>query len=284
MTSVAFWTSCSKDEELVAITGNVAPPDETIEEVVVSNYIQKTYIALLGRKPVETEQESSIAQLKAANLSHSSREAFVANVLSSNEAEYHESEFTRMTSEYLNGLDSADFASDKAILEFAITLTTNPLEIALYEHEIMRLDILIGLEARLKSKSVNIVESHQILVDNFEYDQINMGTENFVVSLFQNFCHRYPTVYELTEGKNMVDGKSALLFAKEGKSKSELISIFFNHAEYFEGEVRTNFLRFLYREPTNDEIALLAPKYQQDQKYEDLLKYILTLDEYVGIK
>ena len=285
----SVFSSCSKDEEMITVPDNVAPIDETIEEVTISNYVQKTYIALLGRKPTETEQNDGFDALKEANVSLESRQSFVSGILSASasstiEAEYFESEFTRMRSEYLNGLDSADFAGDKAILEFAKTLTANPLEIALYDYEIARLDLLIGVEAQLKSKSVNVIECHKVLVNNFEYDQINMGTENFVVSLFQNFYHRYPTTYELTEGKNMVDGKSALLFTKEGKTKDNLIDIFFSHGEYFEGEVRTNFLRFLYREPTNDEIALLAASYQQNQDYQEVQKYILTLDEYVGLE
>lgn len=274
--------SCSKDDEIVIVKDNVAPPDHTIEEVVISNYVQKLYIALLGRKPSSSEQSQGFDQLKAANVSAESRAALIDQILGN--AEYFDSEFNRMRSEYLNDLDSADFAGDKIILEFAKTLTSNPLEIALYDFELARLDNLIALEANLKSGNYNFVQSHQVLVNNLEYDQINMGSENFVVSLFQNFFMRYPTAEELAEGKNMVDQKSALMFAKEGNSKDDLIDIFFAHGEYFEGQVRGNYIRFLYREPSDDEIALLATSYEKNKNYKEMQKYILSLDEYVGLK
>ena len=46
--------SCDKTEE-VYIEGNVAPPDETIENVIIENYLNKLYISLLGRKATDEE-------------------------------------------------------------------------------------------------------------------------------------------------------------------------------------------------------------------------------------
>ena len=55
------------------------------------------------------------------------------------------------------------------------------------------------------------------------YDEINMGTENFVVSIFQNFFHRYPTAAELYSASNMVDGNQSTIFNTNGSSKKDFI-------------------------------------------------------------
>ena len=52
-----------------------------------------------------------------------------------------------------------------------------------------------------------------------------MGTENYVVSMFQNFLHRYPTLAEL-KTQHMVDGEQANCFGVNGDSKSNLMIYF----------------------------------------------------------
>ena len=39
-----------------------------------------------------------------------------------------------------------------------------------------------------------------------------MGTENFVVSIYQHFYHRYPTDHELEQASDMVDRQWGLLY------------------------------------------------------------------------
>ena len=87
----------------------------------------------------------------------------------------------------------------------------------------------------------------KIVVDNLIYDEINMGAENYVVSLFQNFLLRYPTAVELESGVAIFGGVPGILFTSSAKNKDELINVFFDYAEYYEGQVRINYLRFLYR-------------------------------------
>lgn len=273
--------SCSKDEDEL-VEGNIAPPDNTIEEVVVNNYVQKLYIALLGRKATIDEKNSSVNALKASNLSVESRYSLISTVLAN--IEYFDNEYAIMRSDYLNNADSASYAEAKGIMELAITLTVNPIEIAFWENELKRIEPLIALENDLASESKSIKEAHKVIVDNYVYDLINMGSENYVVSLFQNFMHRYPTDAELEAGKNLFDQKPDVLFAISAKSREELVALFFNDLEYYEGQVITSFLRFLYREPTDDEIVLLANQYKNGGDYKSIQKYILALDEYVGIE
>jgi hypothetical protein len=48
-------SSCNNDRDAILVEGNIAPPDPTIEMVIVEGYINKLYISLLGREPSVNE-------------------------------------------------------------------------------------------------------------------------------------------------------------------------------------------------------------------------------------
>lgn len=278
----AMFSSCKKEEETIYVPDNVAPDDETIEEVTYSNYVQKLYISLLGRKPTDSENTAAIAELKAKKLNYEGRNDLINSI--TNQDSYYDNEYSIMRADLLHNADSASFEESKQTLEFALTLTANPIEIAFIQVALDKIEPLIALEANLINGNKSIKEAHGIVVDNNVYDQINMGAENYVVSLFQNFLLRYPTTAELESGIDIYEGIPGVLFTSSAKNKDELINVFFNYKEYFEGQVRINYLRFLYREPTSDEIVLLANEYQSSGDYVAMQSYILSLDEYAGVE
>ncbi len=110
-----------------------------------------------------------------------------------------------------------------------------------------------------------------------------MGSLNFVVSLYQNFLRRYPTENELNNGIVMVDGDFAIVFQQSGNSKSDFINIFFASNDYFEGQVRDLYLRYLFREPTSSESATLTIQYKNSKDYKALQRTILATNEFIGI-
>jgi len=121
-------------------------------------------------------------------------------------------------------------------------------------------------------------------VNNYFYDQINMGTQNFILSLFETFCGRYPTKSELAAATRMVDGQSSIAFFEEGGSKADFINIFFRSNDYYEGQVYLIFRAYLYRRPTQTEMTKLAADFRATNNLKTLQKYVLSLDEYVGLK
>lgn len=280
--AVLFLASCEKETEVVTVSDNVAPPDSTIENITIDNYVQKLYISLLGRKATDDELSTGITNLTNADLSQESREDLFDEVIQSDE--YYDNQFATMRSEYLSNADSSTFAEAIWVLEFSKTLTEEQVLIDFYDAALAKMQPLVTLEDDLRNGTKSVKEAHKIICDNYVYDQINMGSENYVVSLFQNWMLRYPTAAELDGGKSMYDGQSGVLFTETAVGRDGLVDLFFDHLEYYEGEVRTNFLKFLYREPTDDEIALLASEYQSTGVYLNIQKYILTSDEYIGIE
>ena len=110
-----------------------------------------------------------------------------------------------------------------------------------------------------------------------------MGTENFVVSMFQHFLYRYPTDDELTQSKQIVDGFEGVVFLQTGHIKDDFLNIFFGCNNYFEGQVRDLYMRYLFREPTSVEMSDKAASYKKSLNYKALQKEILSTNEYAGI-
>ena len=135
----------------------------------------------------------------------------------------------------------------------------------------------------MNAGTISVIGLQQRCAYNYFYDQINMGTENFVVSMFQNFLYRYPTDDELTQSKQIVDGFEGVVFLQTGHTKDDFLTIFFGCNNFFEGQVRDLYLRYLFREPTSVEMSDKASIYKNSLDYKALQKSILASNEYAGI-
>lgn len=273
-------SSCKKyDEEVVP--NNIAPPDQTITTTTIENYVNKSYISLLGREPDSIEYATGISTLKQNNLSSANRTTFLNQVLS--KPDYYSHLFDINNSELLNTLDTNEITQKLAIFQFLLTDSTYYVAWGYLQTEIDRLLIMQQAYPQLQNGTSAIVDLHRTLVNNYFYDQINMGSLNFVVSLYQNFLRRYPTQNELNSGIDMVDGKNAIVFQQTGKSKTDFINIFFSTNDYYEGQVRNLYLRYLFREPTSTESASLTIQYKTSHDYKQLQRALLTTNEFIGI-
>jgi len=132
----------------------------------------------------------------------------------------------------------------------------------------------------LYNETKTVQQLHQEVVNNSIYDDINMGTENYVISVFQNFLFRYPINSELEESKKIVDDKQGILFLQPGKGKSDFINIFFNNPSYYEGQVIYLHKKFLFRSPTSTELNSFTQKFLNNQDYISLQIEILASEEY----
>ncbi len=279
--AIAFSIVSCKKESNEYIEGNVAPPDNTIETVTKENYVNKLYISVLGRQATDAEYNAGLAIINKDNLSESNRSELIDVVMGNDE--YYHNEYETVREDVLNGIDTSNYELYKTIFKNAKMATVDPDEIYYYHHFIARINLLQNVFDDLNSETINFIEVHKRCVYNHFYDEINMGTENFVVSMYQNFLFRYPTTDELDKASTMVDGRESIVFYELGKSKENFMDIFFASDEYVEGQIRTAFLRFLFREPSVEELVGMAALYKADFDFKKMQKRILMLDEYVGI-
>jgi hypothetical protein len=272
-------TSCH-DEEV--IPDNIAPPDQTVENVTISNYVNRVYVSVLGREASSSEKTSGFDVLRQNNLSMTGRSQFLDQVFASPDYQPHLYDFAR--TELLNNLDTADITLYLFIFNLYLTDTTYQLYWDIFNYEVVRLDSLQRVPGDLANGVLDITHLHRRCVNNYFYDQINMGTENFVVSCFQHFLNRYPTENELSASKAMVDGTPAILFLQSGQTKNDFINIFFSSTDYHEGLAVNLYKRYLLRNPTSIEMGNAAEAFNNTRDYVQMQKDILSTNEYIGIE
>ncbi len=277
---VLLFSSCKKYEEEV-VPDNTAPPDSTVDEVTIENYVNKVYISVLGREPDSSEKSFGVNLLRTENISMDSRSRFLDSVFVN--PEFKDKFYERARLDLLQGLDTAMIAQYIGIFQLLLSDSSNILLWSQYQMEMDRLIEMREIPDSLAANQISYIEVHRRCVNNLFYDQINMGSFNLVVSMFQNFLNRYPTNNEQTAGVNMVNGASAILFLKAGQSKNDFITIFFSSEDYYEGQVRGLYSQYLFREPNTLEMSNGTLLYMSTDDYIQLQKSILSTDEYIGI-
>lgn len=273
--------SCTKTVDEV-IKDNVPPPDYTIDSSAIDIYINKVYVNLVGREPIGGERVQASATLKQNNFSIADRGAFLDDLLA--KPEYNRNLYNIVRIEYLNNLDSMEIEQNIGLYEY---LQTQPEYAAFYqtiEDELVKMRAMRTVLTDLNTGILDFKGMLKRCTNNFFYDQINMGAENFVVSTFQNYLFRYPTDSELENGVNMINGANAVLFLQTGNSKQRYVDIFFDSNDYYEGQVRYIFVKYLFREPTSAEVSYFANVYKNSGSYKALQKQFFATDEYAGLK
>ena len=276
---VLIISSCTKIEDVI-VGDNTLPPDNTIENTTIETYINKLYISTIGREPIATEFTTDFTILREADISQESRELVIDGIL--NKDEYTGNLFKLECEHLLLGLDTADINQNIHVLNVLIS-TAQGLELIYFEDALEKMLKLQEVLPGLGSGSISNMEMHKRMVNNNFYDEINMGTENFVVSMFQSFMQRYPTLSELENGKLMVNDNNASVFFIPGNGKDDFINIFIESDEYFTGQTNILFNWYLFRDPTSEESVNYSLDYINSQNYKILQRRILSTNEFIGL-
>lgn len=279
---LALTIACKKKTEEIIILNNNAARDTSVNSVLIESYINKSYIALLGRKPSGTEQANHKTTLVNATASVAARTTFIQQLQAS--AEYKEHLYAIARSQLLNDFDTNETQGyiDAGLLQ--LQDTSKRAYWAILQEDYDDLINLQRIPNQLTNNTLNVQEMYKRCCSNTFYDQINMGTQNFVTSVFDHFMFRYPTQDELQNSKTMVDGASAAVLFTAGKSKKDFLTIVMNSTNYYEGQVRDLIKRYFYRAATTAELSSLTQQYATSKNYQQLQLTLLISNEYVGIK
>ncbi len=276
-----FAFAACKKSEIEQIAFNEPPPDGTISNVTIENYITRTYILTLGREPDSVEFNTALTLLKTTNLDSASRQEFLEVIFDN--ADYRPHVYDENRIDLLNNVDTAEFSNWIIIFNFFLQDTTYQLQWPYFQYEIDRLEELQNAFYEYVNDSIEIDELQRRMCNNYFYDQINMGSANFVISTFQQLINRNPTSVEQQSGIAMVDGNNAVLFLQTGSSKNDYLDIFTHSSDYFEGQVVFLYQKFLNRPPDSIEMSEGTLKYSTTGDYTAVQRDILSSDEFIGI-
>ena len=272
-------SSCTKIEDVI-VDRNTHPNDPTIENTVIENYVNKLYISTIGREPTPFEFDDNFETLREANLSQQSREIVIDKVL--DKAEYFNNLFKIESANILNGVDTA-MINERYYLYKYFLMNASGFDSIYIGYEFERLSVLKQALPDFNAGIITNTELYKRMVNNNFFDEINMGTENFVVAMFQHFVLRYPTGSEVENAKTMVDDGNATVFFETGNGKDDFISILFSSDEYYTGQTSILFNRYLFRNPSSEESVNYSLDYINTDDYKSLQRRILSTNEFIGL-
>lgn len=269
--------SCSRDN--IVPVDNL-PADSTITQIELENYINKTHIALLNRKPTQAELTQSLQQLDVDRYNRSIRDTYVLGIQDLDRSKWAIWQF--LSDRILDGIDTTQVRESADIFQYRVDNSGTQNEKDYWQWLLDRTNNnLVALEGWYNQDS-----TYSSLVGWMVrmpiYDEINMGTENFVVSIYQHFYHRYPTDHELTQASKMVDRQWGLLYGVNGNSKADFLNIFLNQGEFQQGLIINAFESYLNRIPTTIESDKHHHHLNNGWDYLKLQRYLLTSSEFIN--
>lgn len=285
-----FFTHCKKEPinktyyQDTLINGNIAPPYNGVNSIQINSYINRLYIDLLGREPLDIEISSAYSILVSGGLTQGTKESFINDLLSS--SEYYDRFFDIYSTKMIAGYDSIElnysyyelkYAIDSLLIPGGDSITTH---IALMQLE--RLENLISAKNDYKIGLISINEFIRRMIINHIYDEINMGTENFVLATFENLYHRFPTDNEKSASENIVDGQPDILFLQTGNSKLDFSNIVTTCDEFYQGIIIDLYNIYLLRNPSTEEILDKLTTFKQSGDISNIQLDLLTIEEYAG--
>lgn len=272
--------SCKKEDTL--ITGNEAPEDPTVSNTLKENFVQKSYLNLFGRQPSDSDMTAALTILNKNNCSVANRTEML-NMLFTN-PEYRVQLYEIEINNMLNGLTETEIKQTVKYYQDELNDPDNAPDYFVLLDALNKTKALDSLKEQVVEGTAGTIKINQVISASPSYEDLTGGGSEWVSALFVYFLFRDPTENELLNCEEMLDNRSGTLFHTEGNNKDELLHIFFSSDEYFEGQVRALFHRYLYTEPGSDETVSLAHTYIITHDYYSLQKSILLKDGFLGIK
>ena len=269
--------SCGRD---TIVPVDNFPADSTITQVELENYINRTHIALLNRKPTASEFSQSIQQLDINRYDRDIRDAYITSIQDMQRSRWAVWQF--LSDRILDGTDTADVYWSAQRYQQRVNNSSTQTEQDYWQGLLDRTNNNIVTLNGWYSNDSTFDALIGWMVRMPVYDEINMGTENFVVSIYQHFYHRYPTDHELEQASDMVDRQWGLLYGTNGNSKADFIGIFTTQGEFKQGIIINVFESYLNRLPTTVESDRFLNHLSNGWDYQKLQRYLLTDSEFVN--
>ena len=292
---ITIFSSCRKEE---TIPNNKPPFYDEIPTILIENYVNRIFIDLIGREPLNIEMQEEVKYLRDNDLQMEFRDSLITKLMTSTildttigdsttiyKVAYYHRMYDMIKARMIEGASNEYIQQEIGNLEQAILndslMGGNQQGIDKKRFEVNKLKKVVSSEKQYMNGDIEINEVYARLLYNSVYDEINMNTFNFVNASFDDLFSRFPTAEEFDNGFNMIEYDEArLLFNLPGQNKGDYIEILTNSREYYEGMINWVFLTMLSREPTSLEKGQIMETFFYDHDLQKLQKIVLMTDEY----
>lgn len=291
----ALLTSCDKDPEL--IKGNEPPDYSSTPTLLVENYVNRLYIDLLGREPLDTEMKRDVLFLREDTLSQTARRELIVRLQSdtsyvAGDSSYKEAYYNRF---YNMGKVRMIEGASNAILRqdmnnafnsaFKDSLNGDSLGRAKSLAAAKKLKKVLKIEEQYEQGEISIDTVFRRLANNAVYDRINMNTFNFIRATFDNMYNRFPTNAEFDKAWEMLENNQSVnLLGMNGQNRGDYLSIVTSSREFYMGLIRWQYKQLLARDPSTTEINRLFDDLYATKNIQKVQQEIMITDEYANFE
>ena len=289
---VAFW-SCKKEDKF--ISGNTAPDYYGVPTIKVKNYINRLFIDLAGREPLNTEMDSLVILLESNNLNFSTRESIIETLQTDTTPQSNGDNFKQLfylniyglqKARFIEGVPDAGISQLKGNAEtgaYNDSLAQNVLGYNWQKQQAKIYGDILTSDTALRNGSITFNEMCRRMCYNGVYDQINMNSFNYVNAVFDNNLYRFPTSSEFTSSYNMVESDLAdIVLGQPGASKYDFSKIITDSKEFNNGTVTWIYRSFLSRFPNTSELYNYSLYYETNKDITFIIREVMKTDEYAN--
>lgn len=283
--------SCKKDEQ--QINGNSPADYSDVSTVKVENYINRLYIDLLGREPLDAEVNRDLSFLRNGKLSYDTRKSLITKLMtdsiyvvgdSSYKRAYHQRLYDLAKARLLEGASDDEFYSQIGNSEFALLssrLNGDSIGVFSAMATIDKCKNVLRSRMEYQYGRINIGDMYARMLDNPIYDVINMNSLNFVNASFDDLFFRFPTRDEFDIAYNIIEsGKGGSLFGDYADNKPKYCETLVKSKEFHEGMIKWAYLTLIGREPNTQESYNLIVDFYTTGNFQTVQMNILATDEY----
>lgn len=298
LAAVAFsflLSSCKK--ETIVISGNDPVSAFNISRIKIENYIQRVFIDVIGREPLEHEMAESLQRLQSDSLKRSTRMAIIYELM--NDESPREGEGSYRAAYILNLYNLAKIRCMEGVSDGYIESRINIVSFGALkdslegnwdgyyrkQNTIRKYRAVIDSREQLFDRKIKFHHVFGTMINNGIYDEINMNTFNFVRAAFDELLWRLPTEEEFSNSFEMVENElPSRLFDRIGSNKEDFVDILIHSPAMAEGLIIWAFQIYLNRAPTPLEIATFLPDFIQTGDIDFIISEIMVTDEYANFR
>ena len=146
------------------------------------------------------------------------------------------------------------------------------------QKEYTRIKQVVDSEQHYIQGKIDLIDVQLNYLDNYVFDELNMGCDNFVNAAFMYLLGRRPTQNELNEGLQMCYEQEGNIFFMPGNSKRDVLEILSQNPTYFEYQAAFLAVHLYGRLASEEYISShsLAMLKTNPTRLEDLIVYWLN--------
>lgn len=289
----ALLAGCKKEE--IVFEDNDVPPYSGVSTVILNNYVNRLFIDIIGREPLNTEMAEEVTRLRQGELSDEVRGELVDKLMLSTEFIEGDSSYRQayciklyenLKARFVEGASEGLLQQEygmwrgNAILD---SLNGDMTGYVLKMLQANRLEALMKSRLQWQNGLIAIDEMVRRMMFNAIYDEINMNAFNFVNASFDDLFFRFPTTPEFESAYTVVEfNEPALIFGTVAQNKAEYLQAMTHTGEFFEGMVIWVYQSLVSRSPASHEVYSLALPFRQTLDIGTVQRNILISDEYAG--